>query len=731
MAVLVYLARRAGEVISADELNQSVWRERVVGDDAIYQRIHRLRAALEDDPHQPRYIETIPKKGYRLVAPVEFLDDGDSNSVAATRRRPALVSAMVIAGLLAVGTYVFWDRAPSDLTEDPASRQPDVNSIAVLPFVDMSDDQSQKYLGDGIAEELIHALSNVPGLRVAARTSAFRFADKDVDIPTIGKQLNVATVLEGSIRKQGGQVRVTAQLVSVADGYHLWSMTFDRDVQDLIAVQQEIALAVAEIFQTSAGDNFVALLDAPTPSIDAYDYYLLGREHLRHREPTGMEQSIAYFQQAIEIDPDFARAYAGLAMAYQLLHFYGRRFDKELPLKARAAAEHALAIDDRDSEAYAALGLIRNAQSDFQGANEALRRAIEINPNNALAYMWLANASASNEETLQAMETAAMLDPLSAHIQMNLGDYYYGNGQIETAQKYHRRAIELEPTFWLTYNSMARNLTSTGQLDQVVLMISEYFDQVGGNIHTTTTAPRYLMECYRAMNDLETAEYWLDRFAASDPPSEILNKERALALLARHNFEAAGKLLHGWVTEALVQPRYLNHIAWFEMIIGHDAHALRLYKQVAEMPQDRGLGDNNLFNKNRVEFGQLPAVSAANLYLRVKQFARARELLEQSRVLVTEVMDHPMYRTGGYYVLASIDAIEGDRDQALHGLRQAIESGWRHGWYTEQDPNFDSLHDDLEFIEILADLETRNETMLERLRQAEAENIAAQNSSTE
>ena len=169
MAVLVYLARRAGRVIPADELTANVWSERVVGDDAVYQRIHRLRAVLEDNPHQPRYIETIPKKGYRLVAPVEFLDGVDSNGDAATRRRPALLSAIVIAGLLAVGTYVFWDRAPSDLTEDPASRQPDVKSIAVLPFVDMSDDQSQKYLGDGIAEELIHALSNVPGLRVAAR----------------------------------------------------------------------------------------------------------------------------------------------------------------------------------------------------------------------------------------------------------------------------------------------------------------------------------------------------------------------------------------------------------------------------------------------------------------------------------------------------------------------------------------------------------------------------------
>ena len=167
------------------------------------------------------------------------------------------------------------------------------------------------------------------------------------------------------------------------------------------------------------------------------------------------------------------------------------------------------------------------------------------------------------------------------------------------------------------------------------------------------------------------------------------------------------------------------------MIIGHDAHALRIYQQLAGMPQDRGLGDNNLFNKNRVEFGQLPAVNAAHLYLLANQFARARELLEQSRVLVTEIMGHTLYTTGGYYVLASIHAIEGDRDQALEGLRQAIDAGWRHGWYTALDPNFESLHEDPEFKQILADLKRRNEAMRERLRLAVAENIAAQNSSTE
>lgn len=449
MAVLVYLARRAGQVISTDQLTAAVWNERVVGDDAVYQRIHRLRTVLEDDLHETRYIETIPRKGYRLLAPVEFLhDEEQKDSMPAWRRRPGFVTAFSIAVLLVGAAFMAWQQQGKQ--ETPSAKIVP-RSVAVLPFVDMSDDRSQKFLGDGISEELIHALSNVPGLKVAARTSAFRFADKDVDIRTIGEKLNVDTVLEGSVRKLGGRIHITAQLVSVEDGYHLWSKSFDRDATDLIAIQRDIALAVAEVFQTPPlGDRFIDGLEAATTDIDAFEFYLLGRYYRRYRTTDALEQSIAHYKQAIEIGPDFARAYAGLAMAYSLLTSYSGQDFKTL---AQAAAREALAIDDQEAEVWAAIGMARLSHEDWERAEAAFLRAIELNPNYAMAYQWYGVTLQNMEreqETVTMVKMAAELDPQSPLIQMNLGKHYAGVDQA-TAEEHFRRAIDIDPDFHLAY----------------------------------------------------------------------------------------------------------------------------------------------------------------------------------------------------------------------------------------------------------------------------------------
>ena len=727
MAVLVYLAHRAGQVISNTELTAAVWNERVVGDDAVYQRIHRLRTVLEDDPRHATYIETIPKKGYRLIAPQEFIEDSEAGNLTAARR-PALVFALMIVVLILGASFVLRQQinAPPTAVGQQNSHP---RSIAVMPFVDMSAEQNQQYLGDGISAELIHTLSNIPSLRVVARTSTFRFSDNNADVRTIGEHLNVTRVLEGSVREQGGRLRITAQLVNVADGYHLWSKTFDRDSTDLIAVQMEIAAAVAQSFGAPPSVDQAADEQAASPVVNAYDYYLLGRQHMRSREVRGLRQSIAYFQQAIALSPDFARAYAGLGLALALNSRYWYEGRRDLLRRALAATEQALALDDEESEAYAALGLIRYLQDDLQGAEGAYRRALGFNANYAIVYLWLAtvlNRLELENEAVEAFNMAAELDPLSAHIKLNIGIYYNLHGQPEIAQEYWRKGIEVEPEYWGSYREIAKNLVATGKLDDAVLLINRYIDQVGDDAYYP--APLLLIRCYRAFNDLDTAEFWLDRLTASSAPASLVNHERSLSLLARHDYERTAQLLHSWVSNALDDPRQLDHIAWYEMIIGHDTHALRLYDRLEDMPGDSGRAEGNLFNEDRIPFGHLPAVNAAHLYLKTGQTDRARNLLEQSRQFVTSWLDDQNFRSGALYVLASIHAIEGEQKQALNGIRRAAEAGWTRQWFTLQDPNLASLRDDPEFRRIINDLEDGLGVMWQRLRMAESRtNLASSN----
>ena len=726
MAVLVYLARHANQVVSAEDLTKDLWQKKVVGDDAVYQRIHRLRSVLEDDARHARFIETIPKKGYRLIAPVKFTADGEPGIPTASRR-PAIVSALIVFALFAGLSYALWQQNQVNKPPTVAEQQEFYpRSIAVIPFVDMSADQNQQYLGDGISEELIHTLSNIPNLRVVARTSAFRFPDNDIDVRTIGEQLNVKSVLEGSVRKQGGRLRVTAQLINVADGYHLWSKTFDRDATDLIAVQKEIAAAVAQSFGAPPRVQFAADQQDSITDVSAYDYYLLGRQHMRHRELPGLRQSIAYFQQAIALDPDFARAYAGLGLALVLQARYAHDPLEQSMRKALVTIEQALALDDEESEAYAALGLVRYLQDDPQGAEIAYRRALELNPNYAMAYMWyggLLSETEREDEALRAIEMAAELDPLSAHIKLNLGIFHNAHGRPEVAREYWYKAIEVEPDYSLAYGAIANSLVATGKLDAAVLLMNRYINQVGDDAYGS--GPLVLIWCYRALDDLDTAELWLDRLVASSAPASLVNHERALALIARGDYQSTAQLLHRWVSEALDRPRQIDHIAWYEMIIAHDTHALHLYDRLESMPDDPFRLKGNLFNEDRIPFGHLPAVNAAHLYLKTGDAGRAQELLGQSRRFVTSWIDDRRFRSGGLYILASINAIEGNQKQALIDIRRAVEAGWTRRWFTVQDPNLVSLHDNPEFKRIIRDLEGRLGVMRQRLRLADSESTVA------
>jgi serine/threonine-protein kinase len=325
-------------------------------------------------------------------------------------------------------------------------------SIAVLPFVNMSSDPENEYFTDGLTEELISALSNLPGMRVVARTSVFRYKGKADDIRKIGAELNARMVLEGSVRKSGGRLRITAQLVNAADGYEKWSRTYRVEMKDLFSVQEEIASAIAS---TLVGRQH-SLLPARTGNLDAYHAYLKGRFYLNKWSEEGFRRSVEYFESAIAQDGELAPAYAGLADAQFVLACYGRQASHELMPRARTAAERALELNGSLADAHVSLGAVRALYDwDWEGSEREFRLAIDLDADHATAYQWYGVLCLMPQgrfaEAAAAIQRARDLDPLSAPINTALGLVRFVQGAYADAECHFQRALEVDPGFYLAH----------------------------------------------------------------------------------------------------------------------------------------------------------------------------------------------------------------------------------------------------------------------------------------
>jgi eukaryotic-like serine/threonine-protein kinase len=374
--------------------------------------------------------ETAPRQAFRM-----------------TPRRWWVRAIALAAGLSAVllASYLVLTRDESSSGAPPAS-------AAVLPFVDLSPGKDQEYFSDGLTEELITSLSQVEGLRVAARTSSFQFKGRSADVREVGRNLDVGAVLEGSVRKSGNRLRIAAQLVNVADGYQLWSQAYDRELTDVFAVQEEIARAIVEALRLRLGvAEGAALSAAPTKDLEAYDLYLKGRFAWNQRSAAALPEAVRYLEQAVARDSGFARAYAALADAYILLVPYAGASRETTWPKARAAAEKALALDSTLAEAHTSLAYgTMIYEWDWPAAEASFRRAIAANPNYATGHHWYGDFLAGRgrlEESLREMRRAHALDPLSRIIGVELAWVYYLMGRNDEAVTQIRRTLALDPDY--------------------------------------------------------------------------------------------------------------------------------------------------------------------------------------------------------------------------------------------------------------------------------------------
>jgi serine/threonine-protein kinase len=422
-------------------------------------------------------------------------------------KRAKLKAAAVFAALACVGIAALMYLRPWVVQEKGLS------SIAVLPFADMSPEKDQEYFCDGMAEELITALTQIKDLRVIARTSAFSYKGKDVKARDIGSQLNVATILEGSVRKADNRLRVTVQLVDTKGGHHLWSERYDRDMGDVFAIQDEITLAIVDKLRPKLlGEQEAKLTKRQPVDIEAYNLYLKGLFFWNKRGEMNLKKAIEYFEQAIEKDPNYAPAYAGLASSYSHLPIYSPLPSKQAVRKARELALKALEIDKTLPEAHAALGFINMWYDwDWAGAERAFKRAIELNPGYALAHKWYSDTfmfRARFDEALKEREQALELDPVSVLINKDLGTGYYFAGQFDRAIDALKRAIEMDPSRMHTHLQLGEVYLAKSMYEEA-LMEFQKEREVSGGAHAW--AEMYTGWTYVEMGKADEAQKVLDK----------------------------------------------------------------------------------------------------------------------------------------------------------------------------------------------------------------------------
>lgn len=441
------------------------------------------------------------------------------------------------------------------------------DSVAVLPFVNMSGSAEDEYFCDGMTEELIHALAKVQGLNVAARTSSFAYKGKQEDVREIGRALSVGTVLEGSVRRAGARLRVAVQLVGVEDGYHLWSETFDREMEDVFAIQDEIAEAVVGTLKGRLAEGRSGpLVRRGTRSVSAYEGYLKGRYCWNRRTEEGLRTSITHFREAIDEDPTYVQAYAGLADSYVLLGIaeYGMAPPDEVMPRAKAAARKALEIDSGSAEAQTTLAHVTYAYDwEWEEADRAFRRAIELDPEYAFSHHWYAlflSAMGRHDEAVAEELRAREMEPLSLIINKNVGTILFYAGRLDEALTEYRKALELEPTFTRTHYYYGLALEATGELEEA---LNEF--RIAVDSDPTNTVLRaslgHALGLAGEVREAEAALRGLERMAEEGRYVPALNRAMVLLGMQRHDealawLERALEERSSWLVSARVDPTF-------------------------------------------------------------------------------------------------------------------------------------------------------------------------------
>ena len=626
-----------------------------------------------------------------------------------TRMQNALLFSMMMLGVFGLGygfygyySNVFTATGSGEMQSLASQKREFVapeNSIAVLPFADLSEDSSQGYFSDGIAEEILNVLANVSGLHVAARTSSFAFRTPDKDIREIGRLLNVSTVLEGSIRKSGDRIRLTAQLINVEDGYHIWSNSYDRELDDVFAIQDEVASAIA----AALVDSFAGLEQKPasrTSDLAAFEAYRTGRLHWWRRSPDELQKAITLFAKALEHDPTYAPAYAAMADSWLLLAMYGNLTNMKATERAMPMIEKALEIDPGSSEAFAALGLARWQIGQRDAAESALRQAIKLNDDYIPAYLWLGGLLGDLgrlPEQSQILQQAMLIDPLNEMLAINVAINLNSQGEYQAGKELLQSLVSLRPDSATLLRIMAGHAIKNGDLVEGWRFATRAYELEPDSPVVIET----LAYAWESMGVTDKAERLLLDGLELAGDNSGLQSNYFFLLIKQGRLEKAERLLneqYGDSIEGLpdqLQQYYYFQKGMISLVAGDTDAARNLFEKAILDDSDQA------WNGKQVRSATILSAlhrDAGNTVLAEQRLERAERSVRRARINGVDDADI-------YYTESSIHALRGESRAALDSLQTAYDRGFREAWLLEIDLRLESLHTEPQFVEIKLQIE--------------------------
>ncbi len=598
-------------------------------------------------------------------------------------------------------------------------------SIAILPFVPFSNDKEDEFFADGMVEELLNLLAQIPELQVAARTSSFAYKGvSNKTIIEIGRELGVDTILEGSIRKNdtSNKIRVTAQLIRVSTGEHLWSETYDREYRDIFQIQDDIARAVVDKMKvTLLGNKAPFEFIAETNNVDAMVAFGKGQKELAHRTAPSITKALQHFQQAARLDSNYARAFVGIAEANILLALYGNLPEEKANSAAKEALDTAFQLKPDLAAAHATNGLLL-AETDTTKAVQSFKQAIKLNPNYAMTYMWYGSLLQSSGDIGGAhklFEQAYVLDPKSPVAAYNVAWCYYQAGSEKKAMDIFSQIISNDPYYPGAYNLVGDILSTRGRLDESISMYKRALDVDPVN----KKAIKGLLIANMDMGNIKQTQQWFDyaskeesQFSAQDVSfmkarfyASQGDANKALNLLKDIKFTGEKAMMNDYIEgeAAYYQGKYVQAITAFERLRNSNSSNNDYFYHLSE--------------------GQ-SAIHLAYAYMQVEQDTQAKAIIDGFTHFLekdkAKISNDPSY----YYNLALINALKGSTVDTYQYLQGAIDAGWIKVWQAELEPILSQMHNEQQFGQMMGGIRARLATM--RARSEDENSFQLANSGT-
>jgi DNA-binding winged helix-turn-helix (wHTH) protein/TolB-like protein/Tfp pilus assembly protein PilF len=553
--LLILLVERRGQTVTKNELMDTLWRDTYVDENNLAVTVMMLRKAFGETAFDKKFIETVPKRGYRFVAETQettadlliekqtltriTIEEKQARGLKSVLRRPFALAAI---SLIIAGLGIFLSARYLSANKKPLAQTNVPRTIAVLPLKNLSAEAEEEPLSIGLTDALITRLGNIRGLAVRPTSAVLPFTASSETPQAIGEKLNVETVLESSVQRVGNRRRVSVQLVKTSDGSILWSENFDEADTDLFKLQDSISARVADAFRLKTADGQTG---SRTDDPEAYKLYLRGRHAWNKRTPEGLQQSVQFFEQAIDRDPTFALAFTGLADAYALLSEYNSAPPRESFPQAKAAAQKALEIDANLAEAHTTLAYaLANYDWNFAEAEREYRRAIELNPNYATAHQWYAeflSAMRRFDEAKAEIKRAEELDPLSPIIQSIVGLIFYHARDFDAAIAQYQKTVNNHPNFPIVYAYLSLAYAQKGMFDEAFEAEAKLLQAVGTDEKTVES----LRQIYRqngwksflgallAGTNAEAQKHYVNAFSQAFLYMRMGEREQALQWLEK------------------------------------------------------------------------------------------------------------------------------------------------------------------------------------------------------